>query len=507
MENNNFFYVSSPAGSGKTKKLIEYVVEQRSNKHNMIIVPTIDLISQYIKDFLTLGVEADFIDSTVEKDVKGRLIEYVGNQETTEKIEMYSITPKVLICTHKAFINSHAYFSDLEDWNIYFDEIPNLIKEHSLKAINEDDYQLLMKELKFDNNFTIRAKHRSYAESIAEGSTEFFSRKSNEIREFYIDLTNHAIDMKWFYDNEEKHTLVTFSVLKNEFMRSANSITFMCANFEQSLIYKVWSEGINFQPHPIIRPTTPEENNRRMKIYYCQDKNYSRYLKETKIDSSFKYIDHILHEIINQYKDYDADVLIKVNNKDISKLNRLIERLNLQNKFKIMKGDSRGLNNYMSYSVVIDISSTNPTPNMCKFLSNHYSITKDDIYFSHSYSNCYQAIFRSAIRKVDSGDVEIVVPDKRTAIQLNNQHKGSYLKGKLETVYEIAPVQKGRPKGTSNEESIPAKIFQQVYITIKKYKSGDKITAKRLVQFEDNINKYYSDDIDKLNMLLLIKGD
>lgn len=505
MKKSEFFYVSSPAGSGKTKNLIEYIVEHRTNKHSMIIVPTLDLISQYINNFQQLGVEVDFIDSTVEKDVKGSMIEYIGYQETTEQIEMYSITPKVLICTHKAFISSHAYFSRLEDWNIYFDEVPSLVKEHTLKAMNEEDYQLLMAELIFDDQFIIRAKHRSFAESIAEGKTEYFSRKANELREFYSDLLNHSIDLKWFYENEEKLSLVAFSVLTYRYLVPANSVTFMCANFEQSLIYKIWSEHISFKPHSIISPATLEENNKRMKIYYCQEKNYSRYLKESQIDTSFKYIDHLLREIINQYQHHNEDILIKVNNNDIGKLNKIIESLGLTDKFKIMKGDSRGLNNYMTYNVVIDISSTNPTPNMCRFLSNNYSISDEEIYFSHSYSNCYQAIFRSAIRKVGSNDIEIVVPDRRTAIQLNDQHRGSSLRGKIETICEINK-RKGRPKGKS-DESIPISAVQYVYRTIKNYREGKKITPKRIKRFEEYIDSYYFDDADKLNMLLIIKGD
>lgn len=506
MDKSTFFSVSSPAGSGKTKHLIEYISKHRSNKHIIIVVPTLVLISQYVDNFQTQGTEVDYIDSTKDKDIKGKLIEYVCGQMSTEKMELFSITPKVLICTQKSFINSHAYFSGLENWDIFFDEVPHIVTEHKLKSINEIEYSLLIDELNINDKFLITANSRVFAESVAEGNTEYYSRKSQEIKDFYSDILNHSMNIHWFYQNDEKYTLIAFSVLNFKFLERANSVTFMCANFDESLLYKIWNGYVNFKQHNIIQPSTPIENNSRMKIYYCQERDYSKYLKESIISPTFKYIDHLLLELIEHYKIKNEHVLIKVNNKDVTKLIRLLDEHGVQDLFTIMNGDSRGSNEYMSINNVVDISSTNPTPNMRKFLNEKYSIKDDDIYFSHSYSNCYQAIFRSSIRLPLSNDVEIVVPDKRTANQLNDTHPGSCLYGKIESICEITPQKVGRKQGVISEINIPRSVVQYCYTTIQAYKKGKKLTQKRIEKFEGIVFEYYFDDQDKINMLMLIKG-
>ncbi|WP_312272691.1 hypothetical protein [Pseudescherichia sp.] len=212
-------------------------------------------------------------------------------------------------------------------------------------------------------------------------------------------------------------------------------ITFMGANFENSLIYKAnLSLFEKADLEGLLTRTTPL--NERLKVYYFSNKK--------KLSKGWK--DNNYEKLNNVYDYLDAEL----------KGQGFYWTNNEKDKHKLQQGtrispDARGHNDYKDRHTCVWSACMRPDDTEAKLCELLLKITGEDIHQAREYESLHQFALRGISRQFDSTETQIVyVFDKWQAESLSTNIE--HIPGVLENVTQGVP---GRPPGAKNFNKLP----------------------------------------------------
>lgn len=213
-------------------------------------------------------------------------------------------------------------------------------------------------------------------------------------------------------------------------------VTFMGANFENSLIYKARPEifeQINLDDLQQRKVPLTE----RLKVYYFSENiKLSKSWKDRNPDQLQRVYDY-LSEVLDGQKYYWTN-----NNTDKQKLHEAYR----------ISPDARGHNDYKDRHTCVWLACMRPDDTEAKLCELLLKITGEDIHQAREYESLHQFALRGISRQFDSTATQIVyVFDKWQAESLSTNIE--HVPGVLENVEPGVP---GRPKGAKNVSRLPS---------------------------------------------------
>lgn len=420
---NKFKYVSAECGSGKTTKLCEMineVLQTKDSTEKFIIVQNtqklatdtaqkIDNCKLIISDLMPRG-----------KNVINQVLDFLKTS-----------TERVLIISDKTFFKIPVDL--LDGWEIWLDDVTNF---HSFKNVNDGNQcikGIIYHELMQEHEIVDEEKKQYLTAKKKAVKGDVINKIAQEIS---VISENDIFIMNNDYFNEPEK--IQLSILGWKELRKyiGLTVTFMGANFENSLIYKTRPEifeqisldGLQQRKVPLAE---------RLKVYYFSENiKLSKGWKERNPGQLQRVYDY-LSEVLKDQEYYWTN-----NNTDKQKLRK---------DYRISP-DARGHNDYKEQSTCVWLACMRPDDTEAKLCELLLKITGEDIHQAREYESLHQFALRGISRQFDSTETQIVyVFDKWQAESLSTNIE--HIHGVLENV---APGVPGRPKGAKNVSKLPA---------------------------------------------------
>ncbi|HAU5429411.1 DEAD/DEAH box helicase family protein [Cronobacter malonaticus] len=415
-------YVSSPCGSGKTTALCNMINKelhiQGSAEKFIIVQNTQKLANQTAKDIDNCEV----IISTSKNRKKNVINSVLGFLKHPTK--------RALIITDKTFFRIPVEL--LQGWQIWLDDVTNF---HSYKCINDSSswvkgiiYNELMQEHEIVDGGT--GKYLTAKKKNVKGDILYkISKELSVIGENDIFIMNND----YFNEPDKVQLNILGWIDLNKYI--GLPITFMGANFENSLIYKAnLSLFEKADLEGLLTRRTPL--NERLKVYYFSNKK--------KLSKGWK--DNNYEKLNNVYDYLDAEL----------KGQGFYWTNNEKDKHKLQQGtrispDARGHNDYKDRHTCVWLACMRPDDTEAKLCELLLKITGEDIHQAREYESLHQFALRGISRQFDSTETQIVyVFDKWQAESLSTNIE--HIPGVLENVTQGVP---GRPPGAKNVNKLP----------------------------------------------------
>lgn len=415
-----FNYVSEPCGSGKTTSLCNLINHKiNSDSERFIVVQNTQALSKQTADMIK-GCKLIISDLNS------------GKQSIIELVIKFLQKPtsKVLIVSDKTFFKIPMDL--LNGWQIWLDDVTNF---HSFKNINDSNSRI--KDIIYDDlleNHEFLHEDKKYLVARNKKANGFLINKI--LQELSVISENDYFIMNNDYFIIPEKAQLSILGWRDIKKYLGLPITFMGANFENSLIYKARPSIFKkVKLDGLKERNIPLEN--RLKVYYFSEEiKLSKAWKDNNPDKLIKVYDYLKDNLI------DAEYYWTNNNSD---------RLSLKKEFKISP-DARGLNNYKNLEICIWLACMMPDPTEAKLCESLLDITGKDIHNAREYESLYQFVLRGISRNFESTEVQIVyVFDKYQAESLTTNIE--HIPGVLENVEPGVP---GRPKGAKNVSRLPA---------------------------------------------------
>lgn len=410
---NKFKYVSAECGSGKTTAICNII--NNSTEKYILVQNTQELIKQTSKKINNCEC---IITDTVPKDgsVISSAIEFLSSGSN-----------KTLIITDKTFFKIPPEL--LSNWNIYIDDVTNF---HSFQNINEGsaDIKNVIRNVIIDKvqplddrNIYIAAERNS---EVQGDVVKNILNQLSVLNENDLFIMNND----YFTDAEKEQLNITAWKDLNKYKDV--SITFLGANFENSLIYKgnkKLFEGTELEGL-LTRKT---ELKKRLKVYYFS-KNYklSRTWKTNnpdKVQRIYSFIDEKLEGQDFYWTKNKSDSQSLMNGTEISP-------------------DARGFNQYQHLMTCVWLACMRPSETEAKQCELFFEIDGEAIHVAREYESLHQFVLRGISRDFDSPETQTVyVFDEWQAKSLTDNIEYIDL-----GIDDDEQRQRGRPQGSMNKE-------------------------------------------------------
>lgn len=434
------YYVSAPAGSGKTFGLSHHAVDL-AKKHEKLIIaqPTHKLIQQTKRQIAQ-------IDSTIQ-------VATIYGQHALSKIEAHiaSATPhhgEVLIITHEALKRLSS--NNRRHWHLVVDEVPavfvhmpyQIARTHHIVT----DYIIATEEL-FEGSGVnvVNVGNPTKVEELIINETEdqniaAFSPLMNAIQDDHKLVCVGADSYADLLSNPSTHGHIDFfSILLPSFVAGFKSTTFMAANFRDTELYILWQTilDVEWLEHPSIGQYLlyqTHQNGNRLTINYLIDRNWSLNHAgrgdgdETNLTRAAAFIEQYLNGreyLWHANTDADRELF-----QSRYRLDSVIHGIDRE--------DYRGIHN------VVLISALNHRTPAYKFLS-LLGISSERAQQMLAYQTEYQTLMRCSLRDPKAVQpVTVVVMSRGSAEWLQNLFSGSTVQKLDSPIAEPRGV--GRPK-------------------------------------------------------------
>lgn len=420
---NKFKYVSAECGAGKTYKLCENinkVLNTKGSTEKFIIVQnTQKLATDTSKNFDSCKLLiSDLMPRS--KNVINTVLDFLK-----------APVERVLIISDKTFFRIPVKM--LEGWQIWLDDVTNF---HSFKNINDDNQRIkdiIYHELMQEHEIVDEEKERYLTAKKKAVKGDLMNKIAQElsvIAENDIFIMNND----YFVDPEK----VQLSILgwKDLSKYLGLPVTFMGANFENSLIYKA-NQGLFEEISLDDLQQRKVPLTERLKVYYFSENiKLSKTWKERN-PGQLQRVYAYLSEVLEGQEYYWTN-----NNTDKQKLHKAYR----------ISPDARGHNDYKDRHTCVWLACMRPDDTEAKLCELLLKITGEDIHQAREYENLHQFALRGISRQFNNDATQIVyVFDKWQAESLSTNIE--HIPGVLENV---APGASGRPKGATNVKRLPA---------------------------------------------------
>lgn len=410
---NKFKYVSAECGSGKTTAICNII--NNSTEKYILVQNTQELIKQTAKQ---LNDCKYIITDSVPRDksVISTVIDFLNNSNSS-----------TLLITDKTFFKIPVKL--LSGWNVYIDDVTNF---HSFQNINEGDANI-------KNAILNSLMHN--VQSLDEQNVYIAAERKPEIQgEVLKNILNQLpainendlfiMNNEYFTDTEKEQLNITAWKDLNKYKDI--SITFLGANFENSLIYKGNKELFESTELEGLL-TRKTELKERLKVYYfSKNHKLSRTWKTNnpdKVQRIYTFIDEKLE---------GQDFYWTKNKSDSQSLKNGTE----------ISPDARGFNQYQHLMTCIWLACMRPSETEAKQCELFFEIDGEAIHVAREYESLHQFVLRGISRNFDSAETQTVyVFDEWQARSLTDNIEYIDL-----GIDDGEKGQRGRPKGSMNKE-------------------------------------------------------
>ena len=414
-----FRYCSSPAGSGKTYQILPRAIRlARKGLIVLILQPTKELIDSTVADLMNIPNHPlcrPFHGGVLQsgKGVGLQLAEYLKDQADEGQI---------IFATHQ-ILEHVPYWVGKKNIHLIVDEMLQVFCSASLKIA--DTHSFITDEFDVEKNShpiygrvmekdTLKQKAKNKNGDVV---LERFNSEMRLLSSDYWDTHVHHERFSRFMANAGEHSLDFYSVLKPDIFAGFGSVFMAAANFEETLLYKLWTlRGVEFVADTKFASNlrySTHENGHLIDIRYVIEENWSKTLSRKPIDDK-----DVLRLMAKAAKKLfgEQEYVWHANKSCPDDLLNLAKRL---------PSVPHGLNNYSHINRIAFLSAINPTPHQAKFLECQ-GLSNDEIRQAMYFASAYQAVMRTSVRSPDSTEpVTILVPDRALAEYLADLFSGS----------------------------------------------------------------------------------
>lgn len=418
-------YCSAPLGAGKTHGICKKAIELATLTDRKVIIaqPTTRLVEQTFVSELgnfSTGVPITRIHSQQPEfhgqKVSKRIISHLSNTEPGGE---------VVLVTHEALLRLpvHVFKSP---WHLFVDEIPAPDNPHNIQL--PDTHRLItdhVRPVPFSVEMT-ELQIGNYTEVVRIASNRQKDRLLEQLSDLANDILNpHRVTIaktEHFYGllngNERHRKLIASSFLMPSSLRAFASVTLCGANFEDTLLHKLWSrKGVEFVPVPMdLRYDKHDGSN--VTIYHLGLPTWSKKRGEVLSEGT-----PTLAKVVDVIKGFRPDggfawmaneSVANTTFSDIPGVSRL-------------PSVSKGLNTFQSFNTVVCLGAYHPAP----AAFGHWAamgVSRDEVKTAVHREVIYQASGRGGTRIPNNPEPQaIVVVDKPTAEWLSEKYAGSKL--------------------------------------------------------------------------------
>lgn len=410
---NKFKYVSAECGSGKTTAICNII--NNSTEKYLLVQNTQELIKQTAKQINNCEY---IITDSVSKDesVISSVIEFLSSGSN-----------KTLLITDKTFFKIPREL--LSNLNVYIDDVTNF---HSFQNINEGSPEiknvirnvLIHKvQLLDDRNMYIAAERNP------EVKGDIGKNILNQLS-VLNDNDLFIMNNEYFTDAEKEQLNITAWKDLNKYKDV--SITFLGANFENSLIYKGNKELFESSKLEglLTRKTALKD---RLRVYY--------FSKNHKLSKTWK--TNNPDKVQRIYDFLDA----RLGGQDFYWTKNKSDSQSLKNGTEISP-DARGFNQYQHLMTCVWLACMRPSETEAKQCELFFEISGEEIHVAREYESLHQFVLRGISRNFDSTETQIVyVFDEWQAKSLTDNIEYIDL-----GIDDDEQGQRGRPQGSMNKE-------------------------------------------------------
>lgn len=416
-------YVSAPCGSGKTTSLcdmINNVLKTKDSTEKFIIVQnTQKLATDTSKNFDSCKLLiSDLMPRS--KNVINTVLDFLK-----------APVERVLIISDKTFFRIPVEM--LEGWQIWLDDVTNF---HSFKNINDDNQRvkgIIYHDLMQEHEVVDEEKRQYLTAKKKAVKGDLMNKIAQELS---VIAENDIFIMNNDYFVEPEKVQLSILGWKDLSKYLGLPMTFMGANFENSLIYKANKdvfEEISLDDLQQRKVPLTE----RLKVYYFSENiKLSKTWKDRNSDQFQRVYDY-LSEVLEGQEYYWTN-----NNTDKQKLHKAYR----------ISPDARGHNDYKDRHTCVWLACMRPDDTEAKLCELLLKITGEDIHQAREYESLHQFAMRGISRQFDNDATQIVyVFDKWQAESLSTNIE--HIPGVLE---DVAQGVSGRPVGAKNAYTLPA---------------------------------------------------
>lgn len=406
-------YVSAPCGSGKTTAICN-IINNSTGKH-ILVQNTQELIKQTASQISDCTY---IITESVSKDenVINTVIDFLTTPYKSN-----------LIITDKTFFKIPLDL--LSNWNVYIDDVTNF---HSFQNINESSAEIK----NVIRNYLI---HK--VQSLDDRNMYIAAEKNPEVQgdvvrnilnQLSVLNENDLFIMNNEYFTDEEKVQLNITAWKDLNKYKGLPITFLGANFENSLIYKGNKELFESTELEGLLTRTAELKDRLKVFYFSKNIKLSKTWKVNNPGEVQKVYDYLDAELKGQ------DFYWTKNKSDSQSLHNGTE----------ISPDARGFNQYRHFSKCVWMACMRPSETEAKQCELFFKIDGEDIHIAREYESLHQFVLRGISRDFDSTETQtIYVFDEWQARSLTDNIEYIDL-----GIDDKEPRQKGRPKGSQNRE-------------------------------------------------------
>lgn len=418
MTNPTFYYVDSPIGSGKSYALVGYL--KTTTNPATIGTQTNALSTQYEADLTDqwLSAKAIFREDSESGEDDGETIEGSAKRykEGCKANFPILIANQDIVGKCKESTDTRDLFND-EITNVYeriqIDGLPifqRIVAEY-FEPIDDGDSEFVrLRRTKRVMDASIDGWQDKLLGNADDSIKKAFTRLADP--DFAVLVSREDLrNFKW----ELRGWLALHVLMMPSRFEHYRSVTFLGANFKDSLLYLLWRNLVDFVPHPDIKAEYHDISDKAHLVDLCAF--HERDLSSTLLAETGRqtYYDSCLAV---------AAPLIK-NQPSIFCMNN--ERRGERHVWKLpnskrLSPDPRGINEFQDYNVAVHMAALNEHPDTYGFLERYFGIRPDQVKIATTWERIYQFIGRISIRSKDATDrILIFVADLSTALFLQSK--------------------------------------------------------------------------------------
>ena len=519
----HFKYAQGLPGSGKTYILVNDRIPKHVSVSESVIYagPSIHLLDEVEKNLTHAGIHCQCLHSKKQmaddETVYSLVHRYLNSKES----------PKILLITHNTLTKlQKEALPIIENCHLYVDEIPECddFIQHTLPQT----YQRLLSHIETEDIVSdtllrvyVRNKERTQDyldlpyDDLQEPIKKFLRQVSNPNLDTYLDKETYQSFIKEpstvkgeeHLREAENSKINSITVLVPEFFAQFKSTTFLGAMFDDSVLYKLWSElydaefiedddissRLLFQEYPA--------SHRTVTIHYCINKKWSK----TRRDMTKGGIEPFDHAAIALAAGRPFIFPPNQDHKEFPSYLDLIRQGGIPIGMNVA-----GVNTWKQMNVIYlppalnrDRIHASMLAGLCKELTSAY------LKRARQYTIVFQLLLRSSLRDPNATDpVDIIVPDVYTACYIAKFFKNfncryhDIITDEYYTVTQVVELSKAQKQRLARKREA-AKLFSQShrYVVVS---SEEAVLDSAGIEVIDSASKYVN--TSNLNVIPSIEG-
>ena len=422
----------SACGAGKTTSSLQ-LIKHKPTYYFLVIVPSIDSTNLYT---------GKIIDSAHYPNVQDAILNAVNDSE------------RVIIITHKAFIDC-TFKQRLCDNRIVIQD--EQLTVFNTRTINDRNHPNLFDQITNEKSW--------YEIKLSENAIQLMNNYDDfqDVRLLKdIHYTQSRIwtnDLEPLDNNDLIKTRLVLQVINSNCYAGAKEVIITCANFTNTLQYKLWSNI--FKQEFEVTHKFQKYNTPNLTVHHAaQETNSITYNKQD---------DHIRKEVINYIGDNET---IYVDNnffKDIQ-----------QDDFTRLSSNCAGLNDFKDKNKVAFLSALNYDLKVQSFLQTIGELTKEETANILTGEILHQVAMRCSLRVNLTNKCDIYVMSKILAeYAVNNLFENATTKEIPNTNrLKKQTVAKPKKQKLSQSDKNKASMIRKNFSEFKDYKTKDLMSHK-----------------------------